>query len=97
MITKKDVEHIAALARIKLTAEEKEKMEKELSAILGFVEKLNEVETADIEPMAGGTGLQNIWREDKQIDKSLEQKSAELINAAPKRKDDWIKVKAIFE
>lgn len=97
MITQKDVEHIASLARIELTAEEEKKFEKELSAILDFVEKLNEVDTAGVAPMTGGTGLQNVTREDGQIDKSLEDKFEALVEAAPEKKESWIKVKAVFE
>lgn len=97
MIAKKDVEHIASLARIELTAGEEKKFEKELSAILEFVEKLNEVDTAGIEPMSGGTNLQNVTREDDQIDKSLEERAIELLKATPDKKNGWIKVRAIFE
>ena len=97
MITKKDVKHIAELARIKLTAAEEEKMERELSAILGFVEKLNEVDTAEIKPMTGGTNLENITRPDEQVEGSLQNKQAELVKAAPEKKDSWIKVKQVFE
>ncbi len=97
MITQKDVEHIAALARIELTPEEKNKFEKELSTILEFVEKLNEVDTADVKPMTGGTNLENIMRPDEQVEKILQNKQAKLMEAAPEKKDGWIKVKAVFE
>ena len=97
MISKKDVKHIAHLARIELSGQEEQKFEKDLSAILKFVEKLNEVDTENVEPMAGGTTQENIMREDEQIDNGLEGKSAELIKAAPELKNDYIKVKAIFE
>lgn len=96
MITKKDVEHIASLARIELSDKEEKKFEKELSAILKFVEKLNEVDTAGVEPMTGGTNLQNVTREDEQIDKSLEDKSKVLVEVAPEEKDGWVKVKTVF-
>lgn len=96
-ITKKDVEHIAHLARIELTEAEKQKFEKDLSAILEFVEKLNEVDTENVEPMVGGTSLENITREDKQIDVSLEGHQAGLLNQVPERKEGWVKVKAVFE
>lgn len=92
MITKKDVKHIAALARIKLTAEEENKMGKELSAILGFVKKLNEVDTTDIKPLSGGTNLENITRPDEQVEKSLQNEQAEILVAAPEKKDGWVKV-----
>mgnify|MGYP001562654841 CR=1 FL=1 len=95
-IFRKDVEHIAHLARIELDEEEKIKFEKELSAILQFVEKLNEVDTAGVEPMTGGTNLENIMRADEQTEKNLERKTMELIEAAPNKKDRWVKVKAVF-
>lgn len=96
-IVKKDVEHIAHLARIELSDAEKQKFEKELSAILAFVEKLNEVDTAEVEPMTGGTELENHLREDAVIDGDLEEKAEALLAAAPETKETWIKVKAIFE
>jgi aspartyl-tRNA(Asn)/glutamyl-tRNA(Gln) amidotransferase subunit C len=50
MITKKDVEYIATLARLKLTDEETEAFTGQLGAILDYIEQLNAVETADVEP-----------------------------------------------
>lgn len=96
-ISPKDVEHIAQLARIELTEAEKQKFEKDLSVILEFVEKLNEVDTENVVPITGGTSLENITREDKQIDVSLEGHQASLLNQAPERKEGWVKVKSIFE
>lgn len=96
-IPSKEVKHVANLARIELTEKEEKKFEKELSAILGFVEKLNEVDISDVEPITGGINLQNVMRQDEQIDENLENKSAMLIAAVPEKKDRWIKVKAVFE
>lgn len=56
-LTKKEVEHVAKLARLGLSSDEKKKFEKELSDILDFVEKLNEVKTDKVEPTAQVTGL----------------------------------------
>lgn len=96
MITKKEVEHIAELARINLTEEEKSKLEKELSAILKFVEKLKEIDTNRVEPLTGGTALENRIREDEQVEKTLEGKQAELVRQMPDRKESWLKVKSTF-
>lgn len=95
-ITKKDVQHIAKLARIELTPEEEIKFEKELSAILGFVDKLNEVNTENVEPMTGGTMLENVMREDVQFDKDLQGKEAALLDAVPEKERGYVKVKAVF-
>lgn len=91
----KDVEHIANLARIELTKEEKEKMEKELSAILDFVGKLNEADTKDIEPMTGGTDLTNITREDEEQKPLGDAES--LVGASPMKEKGFVEVKAVFE
>lgn len=97
MISKKEVKYIADLARIELTEDETQKYERELSGILEFVEKLNEVDTKNLEPMAGGTSLVNITRADEQEDKNLEERQAMIIGQVPARKDKWVQVKAIFE
>jgi len=91
-----DVTHIAKLARIGIKDDELEKTEAELSAILGFVEKLKEVDIDSIEPMAGGTSLVNIYRGDEAMLKPKEQREKILRNA-PKRKNDYVEVLAVFE
>ncbi len=96
-IQRKDVQHIAHLARIELVAEEEQKFEKELSAILEFVERLDEVDTKNVSPLTGGTTLDTVIRGDEQIDAGLEGKQAKLMEAVPERKEGWVKVKAVFE
>ncbi len=63
-LTKAQVEHIAKLARLTLSPAEAEKMTKELSSILQYVEQLNEVNTDSVTPTAQVTGLTNTLRED---------------------------------
>lgn len=91
----KDVEHIANLARIELTEGEKEKMEKELSAILDFIGKLNEADTKDIEPMTGGTDLANVTRPDEK-EKPLGDAES-LVVASPMKEKGFVEVKAVFQ
>ena len=95
-ISKKDVAHMAHLARIELTPSEEEKFEKELSSILELVEKLNEVNAEHIAPLAGGTTLDNATRRDEQLDQDLENNQEGVLTQAPEKKDGWIKVKPIF-
>ncbi|QQG40507.1 MAG: Asp-tRNA(Asn)/Glu-tRNA(Gln) amidotransferase subunit GatC [Candidatus Levyibacteriota bacterium] len=59
-----DVAHVAKLANLPLTDEEKKKFEKQLSSILEYIAKLNEVDTKNIEPTSQVTGLENVTRED---------------------------------
>lgn len=93
-LLKKQVEHIARLARIKLTDREKDKYQSELSSILDFVEQLNKVDVAGIEPTAQITGLKNVKRLDK-VKPFV--KPDKLIEQAPERKDRFVKVKAVIE
>ena len=58
MISKEQVEHIAKLARIELREKEKEKFTNELSSILGYVEKLNKVDTAKIKGISPSNGIE---------------------------------------
>ena len=58
------VERITALARIDIAAEEQDALAGELSAILGWVETLNEVDTEDVAPMTSVGGHKLPWRDD---------------------------------
>ena len=95
-ISHHDVEHIARLARIAITPDEITQIQRELTGILGFVEKLNELDTATIEPMTGGTMLINRMREDAVCDAALCKKNDALLHASPETSDHYVKVKAIF-
>ena len=64
MLTKKDLEHLAKLARIELKEGEEKKLQKDLGAILDYFKELQGLDTESVEPMAGGTELKNVVRED---------------------------------
>ena len=99
MISTKDVEYIAKLARIELIDKEKEKLAQEMSSILGYIDKLNEVDVSGIEPTAQVTGLENIFRPDQlRDDYKLQTTNYKLlIDAMPKRERNYLKVKAVFK
>lgn len=90
-----DINHIAKLARLGLSKEEKKKLEKELPSILKFVDKLNEVKTNKIDPTTQVTGLENVVRKDKGRVKS-KQETEKLLKLVPNTKDRHVKVKAIL-
>ena len=94
-ISTNDVDHIAKLARIKLTEAEKEKMAKEMASILEYVAKLNEVDTDNVPPTAQVTGLMNVFREDKPV--TRESNAEAMLVQAPERSGDYVKVQGIFE
>jgi len=64
MISRSDVEHVAALARLGLTEEEIERLVPQLSRILEAVGKLAEVDTSAIGPTAQVIALENVMRDD---------------------------------
>jgi aspartyl-tRNA(Asn)/glutamyl-tRNA(Gln) amidotransferase subunit C len=52
MVSEKDVSYVAELAHLELTEGERARMLKDLNSILGYIERLNELDTSDVEPMA---------------------------------------------
>ena len=96
MISKEEVEHIAKLARLELTENEVEKMQKDLSAILDYFNLLKKApHTKSFSGNFGvGVNPENLRNDEvKPRDSSLAEK---IIVAAPDKKDDYIKVKAIL-
>jgi len=63
-ISKTEVEHVAVLARLKLTPEEKAAYTGQLNAILEYMDKLNALDTAAVEPTAHTLPLRNVFRDD---------------------------------
>lgn len=92
MITVKDVEHVAKLARLELSREEKEQFTKQLGDVLKHVEQMNEVDTAGVKPMAHAFDLVNVMREDKIV---CEQTKEELMKNAPEEENGFFKVPKI--
>lgn len=92
MIQIKDVEHVARLARLELTEEEKVKFSKQLGDVLGYVDEMNEVDTTNVEPMSHAVEFSNVMREDVEI---YEQTREELMSNAPDREGDFFKVPKI--
>jgi aspartyl-tRNA(Asn)/glutamyl-tRNA(Gln) amidotransferase subunit C len=64
LISIEDVEHVAKLARLALTEEEKQKFATQLGAILEHFKELEKVDTAAVEPMAHALPITNVMRED---------------------------------
>lgn len=92
-LEKEKVEHIAKLARIELSDVEKEKYSEELTTILNFIEKLNEVKTDGVEPTYQVSRVVNSYRNDEIIKFNKEDV---LIKAAPSNDGKYVKVKAVM-
>lgn len=93
-ITRKEVEHVANLARLQLTEEEAERFTNDLNAILDFAAKLDELDTSDVPPTSHATDVKNVMREDRNRP-SLPPE--EVLKNAPEHEDGQIKVPAVFE
>ena len=63
-ITVKDVEHVAKLARLELTEEEKEKFTRQLGDVLKYVDQMNEVDTSNVEPLSHPIDFVNVMSAD---------------------------------
>ena len=92
MITVKDVEHVAKLARLELTDAEKEKFTKQLGDVLKYVEQMNEVDTTNVKPMAHAFDIVNVMREDEVV---TEVSREELLKNAPEEENGFFKVPKI--
>ena len=92
-ITKKDVEYIAHLSRLEITEKEKDEYTKQLSEILSHVEKLQELNTDNVEPAYYAIEMKNVKREDKN-EKSLD--SEKVFKEAPEVQDRGFKVPKII-
>ncbi|HTG01540.1 MAG TPA: Asp-tRNA(Asn)/Glu-tRNA(Gln) amidotransferase subunit GatC [Nitrospirota bacterium] len=93
-ISTHEVEHVAKLARLEFSDEEKEKLTEQLSNILTYVEKLNELDTAGVEPTSHVLDISNVMRDDAAA-ASLPQDRA-LANA-PEKAAGHYKVPKIIE
>lgn len=98
MLTKKEVEKIAGLARLGISEEEKSKFVEDLSLVIGYVQKLSEVNIEKIEPMTGGTNLESITRKDDATkDIANDEMKADILNAAPSKENGYFKVPSILK
>ena len=92
-LAKKEIEHIANLARIGLSNSETEKCQKDLSAVLDWIKQLEEVDVSNIEPISHITGVENVMRDDRSTDFGKEEKIVKLF---PEEKDNYDKVKSVL-
>lgn len=97
MLTDAEVAHIAKLARIDLSDALRERMKKDLSSILGYIDQLNAVDVSGIEPLYQVTGVQNAARPDEHRgDWPMDARLTELlVGQSPHREDRFVKVKSV--
>ena len=106
-VTDKDVQYVADLANLELTPDEQARMVRDLNSILGYVDKLNELDTKDVPPMAqvserfgvdaSKTGTERFsyaWRDDV-VTPSWDRD--EVMKGAPLSDGEFFKVPKVIE
>ena len=93
-ISIQEVDHVARLARLELSAAEKERMRSELDGILSYIDKLRALDTRDVEPTSHAVPVTNVMRDDVERP-SLPQE--EMLANAPDRHRDLFRVPKIIE
>ncbi len=93
-ISRQDVEHVAYLARLGLTEEEKGRLAEQLSNILDAMQVIGQLDTSAIPPTAQVIPLQNVMREDE-VRPSFDQ--AEILRNAPRRSGEYFVVPTVLE
>jgi aspartyl-tRNA(Asn)/glutamyl-tRNA(Gln) amidotransferase subunit C len=93
-ISLEDVDHVARLARLELSAADKERMRSELDGILSYIDKLRALDTRDVEPTSHAVPVTNVMRDDVERP-SLPQE--DMLANAPDRHRDLFRVPRIIE
>lgn len=94
MITIKTVEHIAKLARLQLTEDEKKTYAEHMTKIMGYFDELAAIDTTDVKPMSHPLPIVNVLREDIVVEAPSHDV---LLKTAPDREDAFFKVPKIRE
>jgi aspartyl-tRNA(Asn)/glutamyl-tRNA(Gln) amidotransferase subunit C len=93
-LTLEDVEKIANLARLELTAEEKRLYQGQLSAVLDYAARLNELDIADVPPTSSAVALVNVWRDDL-VEPSLPLE--DVLYNAPQQAQNQFAIQSVLE
>ncbi|MFQ3224399.1 MAG: aspartyl-tRNA(Asn)/glutamyl-tRNA(Gln) amidotransferase subunit C [Lentimonas sp.] len=90
-----DIDYVANLARLDMSAEEKAKLGSQLDDILGYFDKLSTVDVEGVEPMAHAHRVFNVWREGDEPGETYAPEV--LINMAPEHRDNQVVVPKVVE
>jgi len=93
MISKEEVKKIAKLARLAISEKEISKDQKEMSLILEYIKKMEEVDVTGVNPTSHPFSLENVTREDE----PRKDMCSDLVEMAPDKKDNFVKVKSILK
>lgn len=92
-VSLEDVRHLAELSQIRLSKVELTSLAGDIDRIVGYIDQLDELDTAGVEPTFQLTGLENVWRTDE-VKPQLERQ--ELLQLAPDSEDGQVKVPKVL-
>ncbi len=88
------IEYVSILAKLELSAEEKEQAKKDMGRMLDYIDKMNELDTTGVEPMSHIFPVQNVFRED--VITNGDGSTRTLLNA-PEQKEGMFSVPKTFD
>lgn len=94
IISDETIEYVGILAKLELSAEEKEAAKKDMGRMLDYIDKLNELDTSSVEPMSHIFPINNVFREDEVTNKDDRE---QILKNAPEKKDGAFKVPKTVE
>lgn len=95
-VTSDDVTHIAQLANIPVTEEEKKKLASGFTAVMNVVDNLGKADTKNVEPTHQVTGLTNVWRDDV-VDEDRMLSQEEALRNAPRTYKGYVVVDQVLD
>lgn len=93
IISDETIEYVGILAKLELDGQERERAKKDIGEMLDYIDKLNELDTSDVEPMSHVFPVHNVFRED--VVKNGDGREQTLSNAPDSREDGFVVPKTI--
>ncbi|MFQ5569468.1 MAG: Asp-tRNA(Asn)/Glu-tRNA(Gln) amidotransferase subunit GatC [Rhodothermales bacterium] len=93
-ISRDEVRYIAALARLRFSEQEEQRLAEQMSEMLDYVDKLNELDTTDVPPMSHVLDLYNVFRKDEARQRISRD---EALRNAPDADGDYFRVPKVIE
>ena len=93
-VSRDDVRHVAQLARLDFSEDEEAQMADELSQILDYVDKLDELDTSGVPPMSHVLDVTNVFRPDA-VEQRIDR--AQALELAPEADDEYVRVPKVIE
>ena len=93
IISDETIEYVGILAKLELSAEEKEQAKKDMGSMLDYIDKLNELDTEGVEPMSHVLPVRHVFRED--VVTNGDGREDTLLNAPDRKEDMFVVPKTI--